>query len=96
MAVDFNQILNYYFGNNSVKEYLIALGVFVLALIILKIFKQILLAKVKKIVNHTVTDFDDLIINTIDFIGWPFYFFFSLYFSLKFIRSLKTRTFKHF
>ena len=71
--------------NNTVLEYLTALGVFVLGLVILKIFKMIVLAKVKKIVNHTITEFDDLIINTVDSVGGPFYFFFSLYFALKFI-----------
>ncbi len=53
MAIDFNQILNYYFWNNSVKEYLIALGVFVLAVIILKIFKQTVIVKIKKFAGHT-------------------------------------------
>jgi len=85
LNLDYKQILDIYFWNNTIQEYLIALGVFVLAIIILKIFKQVLLAKVKKIVNHTITDFDDLIINTVDSIGWPFYLFFSLYFGLKFI-----------
>jgi len=82
---DYKQMLNIYFWNNTVQEYLLAFGVFLLAMIVLRIFKQVLLAKVKKIVNHTITDFDDLIINTVDSIGWPFYLFFSLYFGLKFI-----------
>jgi len=85
MAIDFNQILNYYFWNNSIKGYLIALGVFVLAIIILKIFKQVIVVKIKKIADHTKTEFDDLLIKTVDSVGWPFYLFFSLYFAFKFI-----------
>lgn len=79
------QVLNRIIFNNSVKDYLVALGVFVIGLIVLKIFKMIVLAKVKKIVNHTITEFDDLIINTVDSVGGPFYFFFSLFFALKFV-----------
>ncbi len=85
MAIDFNQILNYYFLDNSIKGYLIALGFFVLAIIVLKIFKQIIIVKIKKLADHTKTEFDNLLIKTVDSIGWPFYLFFSLYFAFKFI-----------
>jgi small-conductance mechanosensitive channel len=85
LNLNYKEILDLIFWNNTVGDYLIAFGVFVLALIGLKIFKKIVLAKVKKIVNHTITDFDDLIIKTVDSIGWPFYLFFSLYFALRFI-----------
>jgi len=85
MAIDFNQILNYYFLDNSIKGYLIAFGFFVLAIIVLKIFKQIIIVKIKKLADHTKTEFDDLLIKTVDSIGWPFYLFLSLYFTFKFI-----------
>ncbi len=85
MAIDFNQILNYYFWNNSLKDYLIALGFFILAVIALRIFKHIVIVKIKKIADHTKTEFDDLLIKAVDSIGWPFYLFFSLYFAFKFI-----------
>jgi len=79
------QVLNRVFLNNTVLEYLIALGVFIVSLIILKIVKVILLAKIKEIAKGTKTDFDDLILKIIDDIGWPFYFFFALFFALKFV-----------
>lgn len=82
-----SEILNRVIFNNTVLDYLIALGVFILGLIVLKIFKIIVLAKVKEIVDHTITEFDDLIINTFDSVGGPFYFFFSLFFALKFINT---------
>jgi len=85
MEIDFNQILNYYFLDNSIKGYLIAFGFFVLAIIVLKIFKQIIIVKIKKLADHTKTEFDDLLIKTVDSIGWPFYLFLSLYFAFKFI-----------
>lgn len=79
------EVLNRVVFNNTVLEYLIALGVFVLALIVLKAFKMILLAKIKKLAKGTKTHYDDLVINMIDSVGWSFYFFFALYFALKFI-----------
>ena len=86
MAIDFNQILNYYFWNNSLKEYLIAFGVFILVIIILKVFKKTIIKKLKKLADHTRIEFDDLIIKIIDSIGWPFYLFFSLYLAFQFIQ----------
>ncbi len=85
LNINYKEVLNIYFWNNTILDYLITLAVFVLSLIILKIFKHILLAKLKKIVSRTNTEFDDLVINTIDSIGWPFYLFFSLYISLRFL-----------
>jgi len=79
------QVLSRVFFNNTVLEYLILLGIFIAILIVLKIFKIILLVKIKKITVKTKTGFDDLIIDVISSIKWPFYLFFSLYFSLKFI-----------
>lgn len=86
MAIDFNQILNYYFWNNSIKEYLIAFGVFILVIIILKVFKKTIIRKLKKFADHTRIEFDDLIIKIIDFVGWPLYLFFSLYLAFQFIQ----------
>lgn len=86
-AINFanKEILNKYFLNNKVSEYLVALGIFLALIIFLNIFKKILLVKLKKITKKTSTDFDDLFVDIIDYIGWPFYIFFALYFSLKFI-----------
>jgi len=79
-------ILQYNFLNNTILEYLIALGVFFLSLIILKTFKFSILKKLKKIAKRTSTELDDILINSIDAIGWPLYFFLSLYIAIQFIQ----------
>ena len=84
--VDFGEILTYNFWGNSLKEYLIAFGIFILAIAVLKFFKAVIIARVKKLVNHTETDLDDLIIKILDSVGWPFYFFVSLYLSFLFVQ----------
>ena len=89
MMFDYIQILNYSFLGNSLKAYLIALAVFVLTIIVLKIFKHIVIKKIKKLADHTKAEFDSLIINIIDSTGWLFYLFLSLYLALQFIQLPK-------
>lgn len=80
------EILTYTIGNNYVKDYLVALAVFVLAVVVLRIFKYIIIDKLKKISEKTGTELDDLLIKIVDNIGWPFYLLLSLYTALKIIQ----------
>lgn len=80
------EFLAYIIGNNPVKDYLLAIAVFGLAVLILKIFKYAIIDKLKKIAAKTRTELDDLLIKIIDKVGWPFYLLFSLYIALKFIQ----------
>jgi len=84
--MNFKEILNYNFGGNMVNEYLIALGVFVLTIIILKIFKNVGIKKLEKLVDHTRTEFDNILIGFIESIGWPFYFILALSLALQFVQ----------
>lgn len=70
------------FGNTG-KDYLIALGIFVGALIVLKIFQSIILIRLKKAAKKTKTDLDDVIIKIVEKIRPPFYLFIALYVGLK-------------
>jgi len=83
--VDLMEILTYNFLGNSLKEYLMALGVFLLTIAALKIFKKVIIGKIKEIADHTETDFDDLLIKILNSIGWPFYIFLALYLAFQFI-----------
>ncbi len=85
MSLDFIEILNYSFWNNSVKNYLIALGIFILSIVVLKFFKYVVVKKLKSLMDQSRTKFDNLIINIVDTIGWPLYLFLALYFSCQFI-----------
>lgn len=86
MPIDFSQYLAKVYFGNSVNDYLIALAIFAGAIIVLRIFKFFILRRLKKIFAKTETDFDDLLIDTIDKLGWPFYAILSLYFALEFIQ----------
>lgn len=86
MTFDFTPILTQTIGENYVKDYLVALAVFVLAAAVLKIFKYSILNKLKEISSKTRTDLDNLLIKIIDNVGWSFYLLLSLYLALKFIQ----------
>ncbi len=73
------------FGNTG-GDYLIALVVFVGALVALKIFREVVLSRLKKAAEKTKTDLDDVLIKTIHDITPPFYLIVSIYASLKFLK----------
>jgi small-conductance mechanosensitive channel len=81
-----NHILSYIFLGNSLKDYLLAVLVFVSAFSVLKIFKKIIIVKIKQAAKRTSNDVDDLIIKVLDSIGWPFYVLLPLFLSFQFIR----------
>lgn len=67
------------------NQYLMGLIVFLASISILYIFKSIIISNLKEMASKTKTEMDNLAINMVDKIGWPFYFFLSLYISLQFI-----------
>lgn len=69
-------------GNNG-YSYLKAAIIFIGLLILLKIFREIILAKLKKLAEKTKTDFDDVLIDIFKTIKPPFYLLASLYISIK-------------
>jgi len=82
----FNEILSdNNFWNNPIKNYFIALMVFFSVIICLKIFKKLLIKKIRKITDHKQIDFLILLVKVINFINLPFYILFSLYISFQFL-----------
>ena len=56
------EFLNQIYFGNTIKAYAIALGIFILGIIILTIFKKIILSRLKKWAEKTETTLDDLLI----------------------------------
>lgn len=79
------EILNFSFAGNTIQQYLIALGVVILVLIVLKIFKTIIISKLRHLSGKTKTHLDDLLISVVQDVGWFFYFIVALYIGLKLI-----------
>ena len=83
--IDLLEKLKYELYGNTLEDYLIALGIFIGVIIILKIFQVFILRKLKKLADKTKTDFDDVVIGIFQNIRPPFYFFIALYFGLSFL-----------
>lgn len=73
------------FWGNTGGQYAVALAIFVAAIIIFYIFQRIILAKLKKASGKTKTDLDDFIIDVIEHIRPPFYYFIALYIASEFL-----------
>ena len=69
-------------GNTS-YDYFIAAIIFISLIVILKTFQVIVLARLHKLALRTKTDLDDMLIEVFKTIKPPFYFFISVYFSIK-------------
>ena len=68
--------------NNTIQKYLIALAVFIVSLIILKIIRTIIFYHLDRLAKKTKTDIDDTFIEIIKSVKPPFYFFLAVYLSI--------------
>lgn len=75
----FNGAINFFVENNSSSDYLIALGIFILLFIVFKVFDSYIVYTIKRVTKKTKTTWDDIIIDFIEGINWPFYAFVSFY-----------------
>ena len=74
-----NQI---YFGNTILK-YITAIGIFVLVIIVVKIFRLLVLRRLKKWAEKTKTTFDDFILNGIKKSIIPILYYSAIYFAAR-------------
>ncbi len=73
-------------GNNQIENILTSLGIFAAAFLALKIFKTIIIQKLKSLSKKTETDIDDVFIQIIQSINWPFYLLISVFIAAQFIQ----------
>lgn len=71
-----------YFGN-TVQAYITALGIILLGLITVRVFKSIFLRRLKKWAESTETTYDDLIVKTIERFGLPALNFLVIYWGIS-------------
>lgn len=78
----FQTFLTTIYYSNTGRDYLMVLVIFIGVLIVLKIFKMIIIARLKKLAERTKNDIDDALIKVISNIKWPFYFLLSFYLAI--------------
>ncbi|MBU1045667.1 mechanosensitive ion channel family protein [Patescibacteria group bacterium] len=81
-----SESLNKIFWGNTLFDYLMALFVFIVVALILRIFKEVIIVELKRLARRTKTKIDDTLIRVIDSVGWPLYALFSFYLAFLFIR----------
>lgn len=74
---------SYTFLHNTAWDYVLALGVFLLSLLILKFIQVVIIVRLKKLASKTKTDLDDTAITIFQNIRPPFYVLVSFYFGFK-------------
>ncbi|MFW0862198.1 MAG: mechanosensitive ion channel family protein [Candidatus Komeilibacteria bacterium] len=77
--------LSFIFWGNSIQEYLVALAILIGAVIVFRVFKLILVARLKKIAKKTSTDYDDAFIAVLNKITWLFYLVLSAFIAMQFL-----------
>lgn len=70
-------------NQNSQRDYIVAFGVLLLSLIVLKLFKSYFIHLAKRLTKKTKTDIDDYIVEFIEQIRWPVYIFIALAISIR-------------
>ena len=83
-----NEITEKIIWGNTLVEYAYAFLVFLVALVLFKIFREIILTKLQRIAETTKTDIDDVFIKIFRSLRPPFYVFLSFYFSLQFLHLI--------
>ncbi|UCG35873.1 MAG: mechanosensitive ion channel family protein [Candidatus Omnitrophota bacterium] len=72
-------------GQNRVLDYIVCLAVFVACVLILKIFKHIILKRLKRFAEKTATAMDDFIVSLLRRVFVPLMYLGALYLSLNFL-----------
>jgi small-conductance mechanosensitive channel len=73
-------------AGNSIRDYIITVAVFVLLLSALRIFKGVIVAKLKKFAARTKMEFDDVFVEAVETLGWPFYILLALFISIQYLQ----------
>lgn len=83
--MDYQKLTSFELWGNYGEDYLKALIILAVLTVAFKIFQVIILKKLSKISKRTPTDIDDFLISLVKDVKPPFYFFISLYVSLRFL-----------
>jgi small-conductance mechanosensitive channel len=83
--------LNQSFWGNNVQSYIVAAGIFIIGLIVIKVLQKIILRRLKKWADKTETTIDDLLIKSIEKSIIPLLFYAVFYSAIKSL-TLSDRT----
>jgi len=73
------------FESNTLEDYLVALGIILLGILLTRILRAIVIKQLRKLTELTDTHIDDYIIESISRFGVPVLYFVSIYVGLKYL-----------
>jgi small-conductance mechanosensitive channel len=79
------EFLEQVYYNNQVKDYLISFGIIALGILVVRVFRKIILARLKKLATKTETALDDLVVGGLERFGLPFFNILVIYYGLKYL-----------
>jgi small-conductance mechanosensitive channel len=80
-----NEVLERTFYQNTLQDYLIAFGITVAVLLLIKSFRRVILRRVQKWAEGTKTSFDDFVVVSFDRFGIPILNIVALYLGLHYL-----------
>lgn len=80
-----NEFLERTYYHNTVQEYLIALGIIIVGIIVVKVIKNTLLTRLTKLSQRTGTHFDDYIFESISRFGIPALYILVVYIGINYL-----------
>ena len=80
-----NQLLERTYYDNTVYDYLITLGIIILGLTIIRLFKGPVLRKVRSLTERTTSEFDDFLVDSIDRFGVTALYVFLVSIGLRYL-----------
>jgi small-conductance mechanosensitive channel len=83
--MDWQEYINFDLWGNTGSQYAWMLVVFVVLLVLFKIFSSVILSKLRKASERTETDIDDFLITLVKHVKPPFYFVVSLFIAVQFL-----------
>ena len=82
-------LLKKIYYENTVQDYLIALGIIIIGLLAVRVFKKMVATHLKNLSTRTETNIDDYVIESINRFGIPILYFIVVYIGLRYL-SLTT------
>jgi small-conductance mechanosensitive channel len=82
-----DDFLNYVFLGNTVKNWLMAVGCVLILFAVIRLFKNVVLKKIRAMAVRTTSNFDDLLVTILQKTGVPLAYLLSIYAGIQFLRT---------
>jgi small-conductance mechanosensitive channel len=74
-----NTFLNYTLWGNTIRTWIIALGIIVVAFLLIRLLKSVLLTKLKRFSERSANHLDDLFVTLLEKVGMPLLYILAVY-----------------